>query len=67
MGSWEKTKKTRPLSNTRARTTSDAGQPRGEPPGVGLSLRRGMRSAYEVWHGDTPEVQPNNMIDLSFS
>ncbi|GAA1884397.1 hypothetical protein GCM10009753_10520 [Streptantibioticus ferralitis] len=46
---------------------NDAGQPRGEPPGVGPSLRRGMRSAYEVCHAPTPPRHRNGVIDLSFS
>ena len=36
---------------TRGADIGDAEQPRGELPGVGPSLRRGMRSAYEVCHG----------------
>lgn len=46
---------------------SDAEQPRGELPGVGLSLRRGMRSAYEVCHAHRGAVHLNFVIDLSFS
>ncbi len=38
----------------------------GELPGVGLSLRRGMRSAYEVCHGSPRPRHRKNMIDLRF-
>ena len=58
---------TRSPPTARPRGHGDAGQPRGEPPGVGPSLRRGMRSAYEVCHALTRSREWNVMIDLSFS
>ncbi|MEU5388055.1 hypothetical protein, partial [Kitasatospora cineracea] len=46
-GAWDDIQRNGPAAAEKAANW----QPRGELPGVGLSLRRGMRSAKEVWHG----------------